>query len=53
MYGDNPEQGIARGRNFLHPVFRFALQFPDGWEVINTPAQVVARQPGEEVYMVL
>lgn len=53
MYGDNPEQGIVRGRNFLHPVLRFALQFPDRWEVINTPAQVVARQPGEEVYMVL
>ena len=53
MYGDNPEQGIVRGRDFLHPVLRFALQFPDGWEVINTPTQVVAQQPGEEVYMVL
>ncbi|MDA1092853.1 MAG: M48 family metalloprotease [Acidobacteria bacterium] len=53
MYGDNPDQGIVRGRDFLHPVLRFALQFPDGWEVINTPTQVVAKQPGEEVYMVL
>jgi predicted Zn-dependent protease len=53
MYGDNPDQGIVRGRDFLHPVLRFALQFPDGWEVINTETQVVARQPGEEVYMVL
>ena len=53
MYGDNPDQGIVRGRDFLHPPLRFALQFPDGWEVINTPTQVVARQPGEEVYMVL
>jgi len=41
------------GRDFLHPLLRFALQFPNGWEVINTPTQVVAWQPGEEVYMVL
>jgi predicted Zn-dependent protease len=53
MYGDNPEQGIVRGRDFLHPVLRFALRFPDGWEVINSATQVAARQPGEEVYMVL
>jgi predicted Zn-dependent protease len=53
MYGDNPDQGIVRGRDFLHPLLRFALHFPDGWEVINTPTQVVARQSGEKVYMVL
>ncbi len=53
MYGDNPDQGIVRGRDFLHPPLRFALQFPEGWEVINTETQVVAKQPGEEVYMLL
>ncbi len=53
MFGDNPDQGIVRGRDFLHPVLRFALQFPEGWEVINTPTQVVAKQPGAEVYMLL
>ena len=53
IYGDNPDQGIVRGRDFLHPDLRFALRFPDGWEVINTETQVVARQPGEEVYMLL
>ena len=53
LYGDNPDHGIVRGRDFLHPVLRFALRFPEGWEVINAPTQVVAVQPGEEVYMVL
>ena len=53
LYGDNPEDGIVRGRDFLHPELRFALRFPDGWEVVNTETQVAAQQPGEEVYMLL
>jgi len=53
VYGDNTDQGVVRGRDFLHPVLRFACRFPDGWEVVNTETQVAARQPGEEVYMVL
>jgi len=53
IYGDNPDQGVVRGRDFLHPALRFALRFPDGWEVVNTQTQVGATQPGEEVYLVL
>ena len=53
VYGDNPDQGVVRGRDFLHTELRFALRFPDGWEVVNTESQVVARQPGQEVYMLL
>ena len=53
IYGDNPDQGVVRGRDFLHPPLRFALRFPEGWEVVNTQTQVGATQPGEEVYLVL
>ena len=53
IYGDDPDQGVVRGRDFLHTELRFALRFPDGWEVVNTETQVGATQPGEEVYMVL
>jgi predicted Zn-dependent protease len=53
VYGDNPEQGIARGSAFLHPVLRFRVDFPDGWEIANSPRQVVAKAPGAEVYMIL
>ena len=53
IYGDNPDQGVVRGRDFLHTDLRFALRFPDGWEVVNTETQVGATQPGEEVSMVL
>ncbi|MDE2905379.1 MAG: M48 family metalloprotease [Acidobacteriota bacterium] len=53
VYGDNPEQGVVRGREFLHPALRFALAFPPGWEVHNGAEMVIAREPGQERYMLL
>ena len=53
VYGDNPEQGVVRGREFLHPALRFALEFPVGWEVHNGAEVVVAREPGQDRYMLL
>ncbi len=53
VYGDNPDQGIARGSTFLHPVLRFRVDFPAMWEIENSPQQVVAKAPGAEVYMML
>lgn len=53
VVGDQPRDGIVRGSRFLHPVLRFAIDFPDGWEVTNTPDQVVAQLPGQQAYMLL
>jgi predicted Zn-dependent protease len=53
VVGDNPKDGIVRGNAFLHPVLRFAVEFPDGWEIMNTPAQVAAREPGQPHFMLL
>ena len=53
VYGDNPEDGVVRGNLFLHPPLRFALEFPDGWEITNSDEQVVAQEPGNKVFMVL
>jgi predicted Zn-dependent protease len=53
IYGDNPEQGIARGNAFLHPVLRFRIDFPERWEISNSPRQVVAKAPGADVFMIL
>jgi predicted Zn-dependent protease len=53
VYGDNPEQGIARGSAFLHPALRFRIDFPSGWEIQNTPRQVVAKAPGADIFMLL
>ena len=53
VFGDNPEQGIARGSAFLHPVLRFRVDFPTGWEIQNSPQQVLAKAPGADVFMLL
>ena len=53
VYGDNPEDGIVRGREFLHPELRFAVTFPEGWEVRNSTTVVAARQPGRDNYLLL
>jgi predicted Zn-dependent protease len=51
--GDKREDGIVRGHRFLHPVLRLAVDFPEGWEVTNTPEQVAAQEPGQKHYMFL
>jgi predicted Zn-dependent protease len=53
VHGDSPEQGIVRGNAFLHPDLRFALEFPQGWDVQNSPQQVVGKAPNAEAYMIL
>jgi predicted Zn-dependent protease len=53
VYGDNPDQGVVRGNSFLHAGLRFALDFPSAWTVTNGSSEVVAREPGANVLMVL
>jgi predicted Zn-dependent protease len=53
VFGDSPSQGIVRGNMFLHPELRLSIAFPDGWEIQNTPTQVLAKAPDREDYMLL
>jgi predicted Zn-dependent protease len=53
VFGDNPKDGIVRGNEFLHPLLRIAVKFPEGWELTNTEQAVLAQEPGTEHYMVL
>jgi predicted Zn-dependent protease len=53
VFGDSPEQGIVRGNEFLHADLRFRFKFPQGWEVQNSPTQVVAKAPNADVYLLL
>ena len=53
VFGDSPRQGIVRNNQFLHPELRLGLTFPQGWEVQNTPQQVVAKAPDREQYLLL
>jgi predicted Zn-dependent protease len=53
VFGDNPEEGITRGSQFIHPALRFAITFPPGWEITNGDEQVIAQEPGNKIFMVL
>ncbi len=35
IYGDDPEQGVIEGRQFIHPVLRFSFTAPQGFYMIN------------------
>ena len=46
VFGDNPREGIVRGREFIHPDMRFRLVFPEGWTIVNGKQQVTAKPAG-------
>lgn len=35
LYGDDPEQGVVEGRQFIHPEFRLAFTAPEGFYLLN------------------
>ena len=53
VFGDNPKDGVVRANEFLHPLLRIAVKFPEGWELTNTPDAVMAQEPGTQHFMVL
>jgi len=42
VFGDSREKGFVRGADFLHPVLRMAVTFPEGWPIRNADDQVTA-----------
>lgn len=44
-YGDDPRAGYFRGDEFIHPVLRFSLRLPQGWQRQNLHNAVVAASP--------
>lgn len=42
LYGDDPKEGIIRGREFIHPDLRFEFEAPQGFRLQNSPTRVVA-----------
>ena len=53
VFGDRVEEGVVRGNEFLHPLLRLGVTFPEGWELTNTPHAVLAQEPGTDHFMVL
>ena len=46
IYGDSPEQGYVRGRNFSHPKLKFSFDAPPGFAMQNSQAAVIGRAKG-------
>ncbi len=44
LFGDDPEQGIVRGREFAHPDLGFRFEVPRGFRIFNTQEAVLARE---------
>ncbi len=43
IFGDDPEQGVRRGRIFEHPVLGIRFEVPPGFTMINTPERLIAK----------
>jgi len=51
IFGDDPEQGIRRGRIFEHPALGIRFEVPPGFTMINTPKQLIARSDDGSVVL--
>ncbi len=49
LYGDDPEQGLVRGRTFVYPDLGFAFEVPPGYRLFNTQRAVIAKGPEEAI----
>jgi len=49
IYGDDPKQGIRKGRDFIHPDLNFKFTVPPKFNLFNGSSQVLARGPDQSV----
>ncbi len=45
-FGESEEQGITSGRHFYHLPMRFAVSFPESWQINNKPNSLQAISAG-------
>lgn len=45
LYGDDPKEGIIKGRRFAHPILKFEFTVPEGFRLYNSAAAVLAKGP--------
>jgi predicted Zn-dependent protease len=53
IYGDSAKHGVRHGSSFYHADMNFALDFPKGWRLENSPQAVTAHAPGNDVLLEL
>jgi len=45
IFGDDPAQGLIKGRLFIHPELRFRFEVPPGYRLVNGQSRVAAINP--------
>lgn len=45
VFGDEAATGLIKDSTYYHGSLRVVIQFPDGWDVANTSAEVIGRPP--------
>ncbi|HET6674412.1 MAG TPA: M48 family metalloprotease [Nitrospiraceae bacterium] len=53
VVGQRAANGIFEGQTFRHPGFNVFMEFPEKWQLENTPQQVAAAAPDGEAIIVL
>ncbi|HTS23023.1 MAG TPA: M48 family metalloprotease [Casimicrobiaceae bacterium] len=53
VLGSDPREGVIQGTRFLHADMGFAIAFPQGWHVVNTPSAVLAISPKHDARFAL
>lgn len=46
LYGEDPTEGFARGRRFVHPRLGFTFTAPEGFALDNTPQAILGIKDG-------
>jgi len=46
MFADDPDQGLVRGQRFLHRSLGFSFEVPAGFQLRNSPENVIAQARG-------
>ncbi len=50
---NNPMQGVLHDQQFMQPDMDISINFPDGWNVVNTPIFVGAFAPDHQALIIL
>jgi predicted Zn-dependent protease len=49
--GSSARQGMVRENRFYHADMQFTLAFPNGWQIMNQPDQILAIAPRKDHYL--
>jgi predicted Zn-dependent protease len=52
-FGESPEQGLTRGRNFYHTSLNFAMTAPAGWRLVNDTDDLTIMNPAGDAALIV